>query len=204
MLLLGDNDVGKTSFAYRFSQNEYQTSFERTLFDEEHKKDCNIGPDDVCTIKLLDSWVPQSTYVDLDDEELVPCDAYILMYAINSMSTFQDLSRACRQIPLNAKQNTKLKMILIGTKCDDDMEREVSYQDGFALSKQLGCCAFFETSAKTNENVDAAVLELVQVLRASRKGRRYPWTKLFRLLAASKSFGNGLQLKVSKPMRASF
>lgn len=132
---------------------------------------------------------------------LSPCDAYILMYAVNSMSTFQDLCRAARQIPLNSKQNSKLNLILIGTKSDDKLDREVSYQDGFGLSQQLGCCAFYEVSAKMNDNVDEAVIELIKSLRVKRRSRRYPWTRLFRLLATSKSLGNSLQVNVSKPMR---
>ncbi|PPQ70313.1 hypothetical protein CVT24_013008 [Panaeolus cyanescens] len=194
ILLLGDYDVGKTAFAYR----EY---VQRGLFHDEHKKDLTIAPGEVCNVKLIDSWVPQTSYDDIDDELLVPCDGYILMYAVNSMSTFQDLCRAARQIPLNSKKNSKLNLILVGTKSDDKFEREVSYQDGFGLSKQLGCSAFFEVSAKTSDYVDEAVVELVRSIKSKKRARRYPWTRLFRLLATSKSLGNNLQVKVSKPMR---
>lgn len=55
-----------------------------------------------------------------------------------------------KQIDQNA-QNTVCK-VLVGNKCDRD-ERKVSFEDGQSLAKEVGM-KFFETSAKTNYNVN--------------------------------------------------
>ncbi len=72
----------------------------------------------------------------------------ILMYSIASRVSFQDISRTCRQLPLDGKADPRLVLILVGTKCDDDLAREVSTDEGAALAEGLGCKGFFETSAK--------------------------------------------------------
>jgi GTPase SAR1 family protein len=89
----------------------------------------------------------------------------MLLYSISSRWSFQDVSRTCRQIPLDTKEDPRLVLVLIGTKSDEKSTREVSAEEGIALAAGLGCKAFFETSAKTGENVDAAVFAMVQALR---------------------------------------
>ncbi|KAF9477815.1 hypothetical protein BDN70DRAFT_776480, partial [Pholiota conissans] len=94
-----------------------------------------------------------------------PCHGIILLYSINSRWSFHDVSRTCRQIPLDAKQNPRLVFVLVGMKSDEKSTREVSSEEGLALAADLGCKAFFEASAKSGENVDAAVFAMVRALR---------------------------------------
>lgn len=44
-------------------------------------------------------------------------------------------------------------VVMIGNKCDDEEHREVTFAEGEALAAEYGC-AFFETSAKENINVE--------------------------------------------------
>jgi GTPase SAR1 family protein len=57
-----------------------------------------------------------------------------------------------------------LALILVGTKSVDKSSREVTPEEGRALATELSCPAFFETSAKSGENVNNAVLAMVLVL----------------------------------------
>ena len=50
--------------------------------------------------------------------------------------------------------------MLVGTKCDDDINREVIYDEGKQLANQLGC-QFMETSAKDDINVSQAFKNII-------------------------------------------
>ena len=47
--------------------------------------------------------------------------------------------------------------ILIGNKCDMEHKRVVNQEEGALLAASLGI-SFYETSAKTNKNIEKAVL----------------------------------------------
>ncbi|KAH9478342.1 Ras-like protein [Psilocybe cubensis] len=120
-------------------------------------------------------------YRDME-EEMPSCDGYIILYSIASRSSFQEVSRICRQIPLNGRQDPNLMLILAGTKSDLKSSRQVSTEEGLALAKELGCEAFFETSAKSGENVDAVVLSMVQALRRAAASRDMDMMAPFRMM----------------------
>jgi GTPase KRas len=58
-------------------------------------------------------------------------------------------------------------LILIGSKCDLESSREVSSVEGQELAQKWGC-PFFETSAKTEANVQEVFTELVRIVKASK------------------------------------
>lgn len=43
---------------------------------------------------------------------------------------------------------------MVGNKLDDADNREVTYSEGFKLCEELGCLAYYETSARNALNVD--------------------------------------------------
>ena len=57
--------------------------------------------------------------------------------------------------------------MLVGNKCDKAYEREVSKEEGVALARKFGC-EFFETSAKTAQNVERVFTSLVHALQQTR------------------------------------
>ncbi|KAF4618480.1 hypothetical protein D9613_010069 [Agrocybe pediades] len=149
---------------------EVQEHYEKLVFEEDHVKECVIGEKDTCIAYLLDRWVVQSHYHDTEDD--IPyCDGYLLLYSTTSRSSFQDVARTCRQVPLDPKRNPNTVLVLVGTKSDLVSSREVTPEEGAAMAKDLGCHAFIETSAKTGKNVDAAVLAMVQALREAAASR---------------------------------
>lgn len=52
----------------------------------------------------------------------------------------------------NAKQN--IVLILVGNKNDKENERQISKEEGINYMKKNGISLFFETSAKTGENIE--------------------------------------------------
>lgn len=75
-----------------------------------------------------------------------------LVYDITNSETFRKLDIWLKEMKENAKQN--LVLILVGNKNDRDSERQVSKEEGLSFMKKNSISLFFETSAKTGENID--------------------------------------------------
>ena len=77
----------------------------------------------------------------------------VLIYDITEEKTFLDIRSWMTSIKDNAAPN--VHKILIGNKIDMEQKRKVPTAKGQALAAEYGV-PFFETSAKTNVNVEAA------------------------------------------------
>lgn len=91
---------------------------------------------------------------------------FILIYSITSRYTFEDVVNYCKQVRRVKRKtfNDNVVFALVGNKCDLSNKREVSVEEGEALALQLDC-QFFETSAKTGQNIGFVVQNLVKALR---------------------------------------
>ena len=69
---------------------------------------------------------------------------------------------------LQVKGKDEVPLILVGSKCDLEGDREMSKTEGQELAQKWGC-PFFETSAKTRINVDEVFTELVRIVKISKK-----------------------------------
>ena len=83
----------------------------------------------------------------------------LLVYNITDRASFENLNAWLTEIKNNAEKDTGI--ILVGTNCDLEEERKVTYQEGkdFAESNKM---KFIEVSAKNNINVKEAFETLVE------------------------------------------
>ena len=77
----------------------------------------------------------------------------LVVYDVTNEETFENVHNWLRQIDQNAGPN--VVKVLIGNKCDNEDERQVSKQRGEDMAKEFGL-NFFETSAKLNINISEA------------------------------------------------
>jgi Ras-related protein Rab-8A len=73
-----------------------------------------------------------------------------LTYDVTDENSFKNIRNWVRQIEQNAQSN--VCKVLIGNKSDRE-DRKVSYEEGTKLAKEYNM-QFFETSAKSNYNVN--------------------------------------------------
>ncbi|KAF9008275.1 ras-like protein [Cyathus striatus] len=161
LAVVGDRAVGKFSLAFRFTHGHFVNQcnpFEAEPF----RRQCMIDTQ----ISLLDVEVPstagQEVYALLTDEHIQSKEGFLLVYSTTSRSSFQAIQHLQQQI-LRGKP-LSVPVILIGTKCDLEEQREVTTNVGHDLARELGC-PFMETSSKEGNNIDEAFCDLVRLIR---------------------------------------
>jgi GTPase SAR1 family protein len=87
-------------------------------------------------------------------------DCFIIMYAINSRTTFDEADMIREQL-LRCRDVDWFPCVLIGNKVDLADDREVAEDEGVELAARWEC-PFFETSAKTRVNIEESLFELLR------------------------------------------
>ena len=157
VLAIGNTAVGKTCFVERYCDRKFQENHLNTIGIAAMVYKAKIDEKDV-EIKFLDTS-GQEKYRNLNVNFLKQANGIILMYSINERESFTQISRWMDSIKEHCDMS-KVSIILIGNKKDLENERQVSTEEGQQLAKEYNI-SFFESSAKTDENVKIAVDTLI-------------------------------------------
>ena len=158
IIILGSSNVGKTCILQRGFDKEYN---QKTL--------STIGVDFRTKYFKFDDTKIKVNYIDTAGQEkfraislnyLKGTDGAVLVFDVTNKETFELIGSWIDDIRENNKMN--IGKILIGNKVDLEMEREVSKDEGEQLGKMLEC-QYFETSAKTGQNVNEALDEIARI-----------------------------------------
>jgi small GTP-binding protein len=91
----------------------------------------------------------------------------ILTYDVTDNNSFKNIRNWIKQIEANAQTN--VCKVLVGNKCDKP-DRVVSEEDGRKLAEDYKM-NFFETSAKTNQNVNEVFNFLTEEILKNNEGK---------------------------------
>uniref|UniRef100_A0A7S2CX30 Uncharacterized protein n=1 Tax=Haptolina brevifila TaxID=156173 RepID=A0A7S2CX30_9EUKA len=193
LMMIGDQNVGKTALLMRYAENEFHESLLPT-----------IGIDfKIKTVELLGKLVKLQIWDTAGQERFrTITQAYyrgamgiLLIYDVTTTKSWSNVRNWVRNIQDNAPQT--VNKILIGNKCDLASKREVTTQQGEQLAREYGM-KFLETSARENLNVQEAFFTLasdvVERLVAGGAGSEPPPSEasgvnVKRDAAGSKNFG---------------
>ncbi|OIW11227.1 hypothetical protein TanjilG_28318 [Lupinus angustifolius] len=161
LLLIGDSGVGKSCLLLRFSDGSFTTSFITT-----------IGIDfKIRTVELdgkrikLQIWdtAGQERFRTITTAYYRGAMGILLVYDVTDESSFNNIRNWIRNIEQHASDN--VNKILVGNKADmDESKRAVPTSKGQALADEYGI-KFFETSAKTNLNVEEVFLSIARDIK---------------------------------------
>ncbi|KAJ2453733.1 Myosin type-2 heavy chain 1 [Coemansia sp. RSA 2336] len=166
LVVLGDGGVGKTALTIQLCLNHFVETYDPTIEDSYRKQ--VVIDDQPCVLEVLDT-AGQEEYTALRDQWIRDGEGFLLVYSITARSTFERVERFRDQI-IRVKDQDNVPMMLVGNKCDKAQEREVSFQEGQAMARRLGC-DFVESSAKTCINVEKAFYTTVRMIRQLRDRR---------------------------------
>ena len=169
ILILGNANVGKTSFISRFVQDKFITTYSSTqeLSQSFITKNIEIKGQKY-KIKFLDSTAAEK-YISALKQYIQKIDCFIFMYDITNKKSFEDIEKWIK-IVTDLKKKQKIAMILLGNKRDIKLERQIEEQDAEEFARKMEV-SFLETSNKDNndDNILLAVEKLVNDIEEKRK-----------------------------------
>ncbi|KAF8185626.1 ras family-domain-containing protein [Mycena galopus ATCC 62051] len=129
--LLGDNEVGKTSLVLQVGTKHFIQLYDATIEDY-YGKQFNVD-DRMCLVEVIDPAMQEEWR--FQDSWVLRGQAALLVYSIASRATF-DILEPFRRIVKCIKGEDGI-LILVGNKCDLEVRREVSQEEGVVLARQL-------------------------------------------------------------------
>ncbi|GAB5364124.1 hypothetical protein AAMO2058_000942100 [Amorphochlora amoebiformis] len=164
ILLLGDSGVGKTCLALRFVGEKFQKSFKVTVGIDFKVKEFYVDGKPV-KVQIWDT-AGQERFRSVATSYYRKAAGVVLVYDINNLDSFKSLENWIDV--LNQHTDKGIAKILVGNKLDqtDSKTKAVTTEMGLAFAKKHGI-KFLETSAKTDKNVQQAMIDLIKDIHAS-------------------------------------
>merc|ERR1712066_661342 len=184
LCIIGDGATGKTSFLFRFKNNEFDESkeYEPTIFENENKifdmngKEINLslwdtaGQEDFKTVRQL-------AYDNID--------ILVIAFSIVVRQSFQNVKDFWhKEVQDNLVKFKDTKIVLIGTKSDlkndsdstgQPKDAPISKAEGETLANEINAVCYVETSAKTGEGIEEAVHKGVEASMTNKPRSSLPF-----------------------------
>ena len=169
LLIIGDSTVGKTSIITRFANGTFNSNYLATVGLDNFTKD-EIIDNKTIRIKIWDT-AGQERYKSLTKGFFRNAEGVMLVYDVTNSETYENLKYWMQSIKNNLGNSIDdIPIIIIGNKIDCQ-EREVSVEEAENFWKEQGF-SYFETSAKTGENIEKTIKFLVKRVINAKEGNK--------------------------------
>jgi small GTP-binding protein len=156
IVVVGDSGVGKTCLLLRFVRDEWEPDCQPTLGVEFLAKIINTEGHRI-QLQLWDT-AGQELFRSVTRGYYRGAAGALLLFDITSRETFQDIEHWLQDLREVARPD--LTVVLIGNKADLTQQREVTEEEARAYAEK-NRMTYFETSAKTGDNVTGSVTACV-------------------------------------------
>ena len=158
VLLLGDSKVGKTCFLMRYTDNTFQEMHMSTIGLDYRLKSMTLKSGKNVKVQIWDT-AGQDRFRAITKNYYKGAHGIILIYDVTNQLSFDNVSNWINQIKEEASD--KVTIFLVGNKIDDVENRKIQTESGKNLAENFQL-QFYETSAKTGENVEKTFQALVE------------------------------------------
>ena len=158
IIILGSSSVGKTCILQKGFENEFNQNSLSTIGIDFKTKYFKFDEDKV-KVNYIDT-AGQEKFRAISVNYLKGTDGAVLVFDITKKETFELIGNWLDDIRENNKMS--IGKMLLGNKADLEEEREVSTEEGEQLAQLLEC-KYYETSAKTGQNITEALDEIAKL-----------------------------------------
>ncbi|CAB1451433.1 unnamed protein product [Pleuronectes platessa] len=164
LLMLGDSGVGKTCMLRRFTDSEFDPSHISTIGVDFKMKTLEIDGLKV-RVQIWDT-AGQERYQTITKQYYRRAQGIIFVYDITNQAAFQHIAKWASDVEEYAPN--QVQRILVGNKCDEELRRQVTTEQGSKLAETYEM-EFFETSASTSNNIRESFTRLTELVLQAHK-----------------------------------
>ena len=164
IMTLGNQEVGKTCFIIKYTENNFQEVYLATIGIDFKVK--NIIIKDMQYKLFFYDTTGQERYKSISLNIIKNAHGIILMYDITKKETFESIPEWIKSV--KEAKGDNFPMILLGNKVDLEDNREVSKEEGSNFAKENNI-EFFETSNKNGININEAGKAIVNKILEKRQ-----------------------------------
>ena len=158
LLIIGEVSVGKTCLLLRYADDSFTQNHLTTLGIDFKTKFITIN-NSVIKLQIWDT-AGQERFRTITKSYYKDANGIILTYDISNSDSLKNIQNWMKLIEQNAEDG--VCKILVGNKCDLE-NRVIQKEEGEKIAQDFGM-KFFETSAKSDINVDEAFNCLVSMI----------------------------------------
>ncbi|AYV78041.1 MAG: P-loop containing nucleoside triphosphate hydrolase [Edafosvirus sp.] len=156
IIIVGDSSIGKSSLMKRFVDNKFDGKYDITIGVDFGYKKIQID-DKQINIQIWDT-AGQEVFRSLTKAYYKNAYGALLCFDVTNRKTFDQIDKWLHEI--NSEVTDPIHIFLVGNKCDLEVKRQVTYQEGVELAKFFKM-TYVETSSKNNSGVDKCFTDLI-------------------------------------------
>ncbi|XP_071401671.1 ras-related protein Rab-7L1-like [Centroberyx affinis] len=162
ILMVGDGNVGKSSFVHRYVNGQFSKTYKMTVGVDFFMKVLPWSDTEKVRLQLWDV-AGQERFISMTRIYYKGASGCVVMFDVTDSSSFLNCRHWKQDLDLKATlpNGGSVPCILLANKCDL-ADRVVSAESIDSFSKANGFIAWMETSVKDNKNIEEAMRRLVQ------------------------------------------
>ena len=161
IVVFGSGAVGKSALTVQFVHGYFIEDYDPTIEDC-YKRTFTVDGENV-QLDILDT-AGQEDFAPMRNAYMHQGKGFIIVYSIDDRESFERVDFYYREI-CRGKASSDFPLVLVGNKCDlEDKIRQIGRVEGEELARELKA-SFFETSAKTNVNIENTFAEIIRKIK---------------------------------------
>jgi small GTP-binding protein len=158
IVVVGSILVGKSSLVSMYTRSHFESDYIPTIEDT-YRKNISVDGED-CLLEIVDTS-GDPLFSTVIEYQMRKGDGFLCVFALNDLDSFEKVCDYIKKIRL-VKNNQATPMLLIGNKCDEKREIDLTQAQ---LHARFLDVPYFETSAKLNMCINESFFNLVVLMR---------------------------------------